>query len=42
MAAAKSHTGALASEDLYYEALFNRAGVVRVEEISDLFNCASF
>ena len=39
--AAKSHTGAMVGEDLYYEAVFNRAGAVRVEEIGDLFNCAS-
>jgi len=39
--AAKSHTGAMVGEDLYYEAAFDRAGVVRVEEIEDLFNCAS-
>ncbi|MDD5038467.1 MAG: bifunctional acetate--CoA ligase family protein/GNAT family N-acetyltransferase, partial [Dehalococcoidales bacterium] len=40
-AAAKSHTGAMVSEDLYYDAMFSRAGVVRVDEIADLFNCAS-
>jgi len=28
-------------EDSYYDAVFRRAGVVRVEEIEDLFNCAS-
>ncbi len=39
--AAKSHTGAMVGEDLYYDAIFRRAGVVRVEEIEDLFNCAS-
>ena len=39
--AARSHTGAMVGEDLYYQAVFNRAGVVRVEEIEDLFNCAS-
>jgi len=39
--AAKSHTGALVAADLYYEAVFDRAGVVRVEEIEDLFNCAA-
>ncbi|MBA7626219.1 Peptidyl-lysine N-acetyltransferase Pat [subsurface metagenome] len=39
--AAMSHTGAIVGEDLYYDALFRRAGVVRVEEIKDLFNCAS-
>ena len=41
MKAARSHTGAMVGEDLYYEAVFDRAGVVRVEEIEDLFNCAS-
>ncbi|NWG10529.1 bifunctional acetate--CoA ligase family protein/GNAT family N-acetyltransferase [Candidatus Bathyarchaeota archaeon] len=35
-----SHTGALCGEDTVYEAAFRRAGVVRVEAISDLFNCA--
>ncbi len=39
--AAKSHTGAMVGEDLHVEAAFARAGVVRVEEIADLFNCAS-
>ena len=39
--AAKSHTGAMVGDDLYYDAIFRRAGVVRVEEIEDLFNCAS-
>jgi len=39
--AAKSHTGAMVGEDLHVAAAFARAGVVRVEEIVDLFNCAS-
>jgi len=39
--AAKSHTGAMVGEDAYYDAVFDRAGAVRVEEIEDLFNCAS-
>ena len=39
--AAKSHTGAMVGEDLYYAAVFRRAGAVRVEKIEDLFNCAS-
>ncbi|MCR4404930.1 MAG: bifunctional acetate--CoA ligase family protein/GNAT family N-acetyltransferase [Candidatus Acetothermia bacterium] len=38
--AAASHTGALAGEDLVYDAAFQRAGIVRVEEIEDLFDCA--
>jgi len=39
--AASSHTGAMAGEDSIYDAAFDRAGVVRVKEISDLFNCSS-
>ncbi len=39
--AAKSHTGAIVGDDSYYDAIFRRAGAVRVEEIEDLFNCAS-
>ncbi|MGQ9550809.1 MAG: acetate--CoA ligase alpha subunit [Candidatus Bathycorpusculaceae bacterium] len=38
--AAASHTGSLSGEDDIYDAAFKRAGVVRVEEIEDLFNCA--
>jgi acetyltransferase len=36
-----SHTGAMVGEDLHYDAIFHRAGVVRVEEMRDLFNSAS-
>ena len=39
--AASSHTGALAGDFAVYEAAFERAGVVMVDEIGDLFNCAS-
>ncbi|HOP36619.1 MAG TPA: CoA-binding protein, partial [Syntrophales bacterium] len=35
-----SHTGALAGEDMVFEAAFQRAGIVRVDEIADLFHCA--
>lgn len=35
-----SHTGALCGEDAVYDAAFRRAGIVRVEAITDLFNCA--
>ncbi len=35
-----SHSGSLGGEDAVYDAAFRRAGVVRVEAISDLFNCA--
>jgi acetyltransferase len=38
--AALSHTGALCGEDAVYDGAFRRAGVVRVEAINDLFNCA--
>lgn len=39
--AAASHTGAMAGEDIIYDAAFKRAGIVRVKKISDLFNCSS-
>jgi acetyltransferase len=39
--AASSHTGALAGDFEVYDAAFKRAGVVIVDEIGDLFNCAS-
>lgn len=39
--AAMSHSGALAGEDLIYDAVFSRSGVIRVDEIKDLFNCAT-
>jgi acetyltransferase len=38
--AAASHTGALAGEDAVYDAAFDRAGVVRVDTIDELFDCA--
>jgi acetyltransferase len=38
--AAASHTGSLTGEDLIYDKAFRRAGIVRVDEIADLFNCA--
>ena len=38
--AAICHTGALCGEDAVYDAAFRRAGIVRVEAINDLFNCA--
>jgi len=39
--AAMSHTGAMAGSYEVYDAAFRRAGIVRVDEIMDLFNCAS-
>jgi acetyltransferase len=38
--AAASHTGSLSGEDAIYDAAFKRAGIVRVDEIADLFNAA--
>jgi acetyltransferase len=38
--AAASHTGAMAGVDAVYEAAFARAGIVRVLESNDLFDCA--
>ncbi len=38
--AAASHTGAMAGVDTVYEAAFNRAGIIRVFEMVDMFDCA--
>jgi acetyltransferase len=38
--AAASHTGSLSGQDDIYDAAFKRAGIVRVDEIADLFNAA--
>jgi acetyltransferase len=38
--AALCHSGSLGGEDVVYDAAFRRAGIVRVEAIKDLFNCA--
>ncbi|MAT70150.1 MAG: GNAT family N-acetyltransferase [Planctomycetaceae bacterium] len=38
--AAASHTGAMAGVDAVYEAAFNRAGVVRIGEMAEMFDCA--
>ncbi|MDO8726418.1 MAG: bifunctional acetate--CoA ligase family protein/GNAT family N-acetyltransferase [Candidatus Methanoperedens sp.] len=38
--AAASHTGAITGVDMVYDAAFKRAGIVRVKDIADLFNCA--
>jgi len=38
--AASSHTGALAGEDAVYDTAFKRAGIVRVNTIAQLFDCA--
>jgi len=40
MKAAASHTGAITGEDAIYDAAFRRVGIIRVEEIADLFNCS--
>ncbi|MGW8289138.1 MAG: acetate--CoA ligase family protein, partial [Candidatus Bathyarchaeia archaeon] len=38
--AALSHSGSLGGEDAVYSAAFRRAGIVRVDAIKDLFDCA--
>ena len=35
-----SHTGVMACEDSVYDAAFERAGIVRVRKIEDIFDCA--
>ncbi|HSL60400.1 MAG TPA: bifunctional acetate--CoA ligase family protein/GNAT family N-acetyltransferase [Desulfotignum sp.] len=40
--AAASHTGAMATEDALYDAAFERAGILRVNEFEELFDCAEF
>lgn len=37
-AAAASHTGAIASEDAIFDAVFRRAGIARVYDIGDIFD----
>ena len=37
---AASHTGALAAEDAIYDAAFQRAGLARVLDIGEIFDCA--
>jgi len=39
-AAAASHTGSLAGSDEVYDAIFKQAGVIRVESVGELFDCA--
>jgi acetyltransferase len=39
-AAARTHTGALASSDAVYDAAFRRAGLVRVLDLDELFDAA--
>ncbi|MCD4820398.1 MAG: bifunctional acetate--CoA ligase family protein/GNAT family N-acetyltransferase [Candidatus Cloacimonetes bacterium] len=38
--AAMSHTGSLAGNDFVFDAAFKRAGIIRVDTISELFNIA--
>jgi acetyltransferase len=38
--AAATHTGALAGSDAVYDAAFERAGVLRVSDLRELFDCA--
>ena len=39
-AAAASHTGSLAGSDEVFDAIFEQAGVIRVESVGELFDCA--
>lgn len=39
--AAASHTGAMAGVDEVYEAAFRRAGIVRVFDVDEMFDCAA-
>jgi acetyltransferase len=39
--AASSHTGALAGADVVYDAAFRRAGMLRVNEVEELFDAAA-
>jgi len=39
-AVAASHTGAMASEDAVYDAVFQRTGIARVLNIGEIFDCA--
>jgi len=38
--AAASHTGSMVGEDAVYDVAFKRAGIVRVDTIEELFDCA--
>ena len=38
--AAASHTGAMAGVDAVYDAAFQRAGIERIDQIEDMFECA--
>lgn len=40
--AAASHTGAMAGVDAVYDAAFERAGILRVAEFEELFDCSEF
>jgi len=40
--AAASHTGAMVGEDAVYDAAFKRAGILRVNEFEELFDCTEF
>ncbi|MEX1301286.1 MAG: CoA-binding protein, partial [Desulfotignum sp.] len=40
--AAASHTGAMAEEDVLYDTAFQRAGILRVTEFEEMFDCVEF
>jgi len=39
--AARSHTSAIAGSDIVYDAMFKQAGVIRVDEVEELFDVAT-
>ncbi len=39
--AAASHTGALAGTEAVYDSIFQQSGIIRVDSIAELFDCAS-
>lgn len=41
-AAAASHTGALAGKDNVYDAAFERAGIIRLEDLEDMYSAIQF
>jgi acetyltransferase len=40
--AAASHTGAMAGDDAIYDAAFKRAGILRLDDFQELFDCTEF
>jgi acyl-CoA synthetase (NDP forming) len=40
--AVESHTGSLAGEDVVYDAAFTQSGILRVDDLEDMFDLATF